>query len=158
LPTERVSKALIKVNEKTNVPFIAEKFSVEIENPGPTALYDQDIEILFDESLNSTKNIQVLPPYGKYTFEVTSPFSFLGGKTPNTIAVRTAGSIVRVPTSKNKVIIYSLLIFFLIVFSVIIFILYKLKGKKVVAFIKNLKTKLKSKYDRVFSKSKKDKS
>ena len=73
---------------------------------------NQDVEILFDKNLNLTKNIQALPPYGKYTFEITSPFSFLGGKTPNTITVRIAGNSIEIPTSKNIVIVYSLLIFF----------------------------------------------
>jgi transglutaminase-like putative cysteine protease len=127
LPEERVSHPQISVETQKGIPLLGSKMKISIKNPGPAALYDLTPQVFFDKVPQTRETIQVLPPYSSTTLSAVVPFSFLGNKTPDSVTVMVAESLITVPTFKKQVIIYNLLALSLVLFAVIIFILIRLK-------------------------------
>lgn len=135
LPKEKTSKPEIKVEVNNSLPFMHTQISVFIKNPGPTALYDLEPAIYFDEVLAEKTIIPVLLPYATYEFKSQIPFSFLGAKTPEKIVATTANTEVQIPSNKAQVIIYNLLAIFFALSIVIAFVVVKVKK---ISFVKVL--------------------
>ncbi|HJX59624.1 MAG TPA: transglutaminase domain-containing protein [Patescibacteria group bacterium] len=127
LPEERISHPEITVVPQRGIPFFGSKLAVNIKNPGPVALYDLQPHIYFDNKLSSKTIIEVLPPYASTKIQVVVPFSFLAKDTPNLVKIVAADKEISVPTFKNQVIIYNLIIVFVVLAAVIIFVLIRLK-------------------------------
>ncbi|MBU0572089.1 transglutaminase family protein [Patescibacteria group bacterium] len=138
LPKEKISKPEINVSVKNSLPFMDTQVSAIIKNPGPTALYNLEPAIYFDEILAERTIVPVLPPYASYEFKSRIPFSFLGTNTPEKVVVTAADTKVQIPSNKTQVIIYNLLAIF-IAFSLIIAVVV-VKIKKI-SFVK-VKNKL----------------
>lgn len=119
LPDIRASKPIIKATVTTPLPFIGGKVMVEIENPGPTALYEKSLKTYFDGEYEADFLIDSLYPFTSTTIEVPVPYSFLGKDTPDKITIAIDGSVVSVPTKKDRIIIYNLLVIFVILFIIL---------------------------------------
>ena len=153
LPEERISKPEINAKVKNSIPFTHTQISVIIKNPGPTALYNLEPAIFFDEILAERTVIPVLPPYASYEFKSRIPFSFLGTKTPEKVVVVAGNTEVQIPSNKNQVIIYNLLAIFFVFSLIITVVVVKIKN---ITFT-NVKNKLKSIPERFkFNKNKED--
>lgn len=149
LPETRTSHPEISVATSKFMPFSSSKMTVTLKNSGPIALYELAPQVLFDNQLHSKSAIEVLPPYANSTFTIKVPFSFLGRATPDTVTIVAADRQLTVPTFKNQVIIYNLLVlFFLFAFvMLVIFLRFKkikleeLKARivKMIARFKNAK-------------------
>jgi hypothetical protein len=100
---------------------------VIIKNPGPTALYNLEPAIYYDEVLAERTIIPVLPPYASYEFKSQIPFSFLGTKTPEQVVVVAANTKVQIPSNKTQVIIYNLLAIFFVFSLIITVVVIKIK-------------------------------
>jgi len=146
LPEERISKPEINAKVKNSIPFTHTQISVTIKNPGPTALYNLEPAIFFDEILAERTIIPVLPPYASYEFKSRIPFSFLGAKTPEKVVVVAGSTEVQIPSNKTQVIIYNLLAIFF-AFSLIIAVVV-IKIKKITF------TKTKEKFLMIFARLK----
>jgi hypothetical protein len=127
LPKERISKPEINAKVKNSLPFMHTQISVTIKNPGPTALYNLEPAIYFDEILAERTIIPVLLPYASYEFKSHIPFSFLGTKTPEKIVVIVGDTEVQIPSNKTQVIIYNLLAIFFVFSFIIAVVVIKIK-------------------------------
>ena len=152
LPEERVSHPQISVETQKGIPFLGSKMKISIKNPGPVALYDLTPQVYFDKIPQNKEAIQVLPPYSSTVLSTVVPFSFLGNKTPDSVTVMVAESLITVPAFKKQVIIYNLLALSLLLFGVIIFILIRLKKLRL-EFIKGRFVKIIQKIKNVRFKS-----
>lgn len=152
LPKERVSKPEINAQVNNNIPFMHTQISVVINNPGPTALYDLEPAIFFDGILAERTIISALPPYASYEFKSRIPFSFLGTKTPEKIAIVAGDTEVQIPSNKTQVIIYNLLAIFFIFSLIIAVVVIKIKKITFVNVKKrlfNIPVRFKGKKDKV---------
>ena len=136
LPKERISKPEINAKVKNSLPFMHTQISVVIKNPGPTALYNLEPAIYFDEILAERTIIPALLPYASYEFKSHIPFSFLGTKTPEKVVVIAGDTEVQIPSNKTQVIIYNLLAIFFVFSLIIAVVVIKIK-KITFAKVKN---------------------
>ena len=113
LPTETNNSIEINVTNQRPVFPINSRLKVRVKNNGTVAHYNLTPLVSFDNEIYQTENIEALPPFGTYDFEISVPFSFLGRHTPANILITVADSEVSIPTFKSWVIIYNLLIIFL---------------------------------------------
>jgi len=127
LPEERTSHPQIKVGSQRIIPFFGTLFSLSIENPGLTALYNLKPTVLFDNEVKSTQTIEVLPPFAQEKMEVKIPFNFLGKGVPEKAFVEIQDQKTELPTYKIQVIISSLAVIFVLIIILTLGILIKLK-------------------------------
>lgn len=134
---ERNPKVKIVSEVEKFIPFSPQKILVTIENTGVAASYNLTPQIFFDNKLVESKSIKVLPPYGKFSFAVSVPFSFLGRSTPNIIKITASEEKLEIQSAKSEVIIYNLASIFLISLIITLGLLLKL-GKIKIPKIKKL--------------------
>ncbi len=127
LPVERNSTPNLYIHVIRNIPFFSFIYSVKIENPGPTALYNLYPTVYFDNKEQNRDYIGVLPPYSSDIFNVTVPFSILGKDTPDIVKIVVENSHVSIPTNKTQVVINSLLILFILFLVILLLVLIRLK-------------------------------
>jgi len=137
LPLERSPKIQIVSEIEKFIPFTSQKISVSIENTGVSASYNLTPQVFFDNKLVETKNIPELAPYGKFSFALKVPFSFLGRNTPNIIKITASEEKLEIQSAKVEVIIYNLASIFLISLILTLITLSKL-GKIKIPKIKKL--------------------
>ncbi|MCX6706042.1 MAG: transglutaminase family protein [Candidatus Woesebacteria bacterium] len=137
LPLDRNPKIKIVSEVEKFIPFAHQKIMISIENTGVAASYNLNVQMFFDNKLIETKNIQALPPYGKFSFTIKVPFSFLGKNTPNIIKITASDEKLEIQSAKAEVIIYNLASIFLISLVITLGILFKL-GKIKIPKIKKL--------------------
>ncbi len=137
LPIERSPKITIVSEVEKLIPFMPQKILVTITNTGVSASYNLTPQIFFDNKLVESKNIQVLPPYGNFSFSLKIPFSFLGRNTPNIVRITASDEKLEIQGAKVEVIIYNLASIFLISLILTLVILIKL-GKIKIPKIKKL--------------------
>lgn len=131
----------ITASKTSFIPFLASELNIKIFNSSPSALYNLMPTIYFDKKVNETLSIQILPPFSTSELKTKIPFSFLGRNTPDIVTISVAGSELNVPTNKNQVIIYNLLIIFGFLAIIILIILFRLKKISIsrsVQYIKNV--------------------
>ncbi len=117
----------LKAETKRALPFLGSLYSVEVRNPGPSAIYSLYPTVFFDGVQKNRDFISVLPPYSHTQVEVNVPFSLLGKDTPDTIKIAADGSQIEIPTNKMQVVAASLLVLFMIFSVIVILVLIKLK-------------------------------
>ncbi len=137
LPLERYPKINIISEVEKFIPFVPQKVLINIENSGVAAIYNLTPQVFFDNKLIETKYVPVLTPYGKFSFSIKIPFSFLGRNTPNIIKITASDEKLEIQSAKVEVIIYNLASIFLISLILTLVILIKL-GKIKIPKIKKL--------------------
>lgn len=125
LPKELKSDPEILVETKPMLPIGPTRLAITIKNPGPLAIYRLVPKVLFDNKVVETGFATVIPPYGKYEMLALIPFSFLGRKTPNEVKIEALDKTVIVPSIKNQVIIYNLIILSLLLGGAVFIVLVK---------------------------------
>lgn len=150
LPETRDTKPLISVQPQRNIPFLNLIYKVSIYNPGPSGLYSLYPTVYFDNKEASRDFTEALPPYSKYEFNLSVPFSILGKNTPSMVKISVDGTELSLPTNKNQVIINSLMALFAFFALIIIGILIKLKR---IPF-GHLFAKIRLLYEKTFGKAK----
>jgi len=141
LPVVRDPVLKITYQKDKLIPFLSQKVHIKINNLGPVAYYNFQSNILFDEQINSTKNIEVLVPFSSYDYDIVIPQSILGTKTPSKITVTAGTSSLEILTSKKEMIIFDLCIIFfafVILLLCILFKLGKIKYRPIIGWAKNL--------------------
>lgn len=128
LPAERNSKIKIDAYLEGWIPLVSNKLDVVITNPGPSALYNIQPRVFFDNKEVATiTNVDVLLPFQTHKTYVDIPFSFLATKTPDKVKVLVGIEEVTVSTNKTQVVIYNLLFIFLVVILLVLTIMIRLK-------------------------------
>jgi transglutaminase-like putative cysteine protease len=132
LPVDRNAKIEVENTILSQIPFSDEIISAKIKNNGPVAIYDQNIELKFDNQKESTiQKIDVLPPYGYHVFKFSIPYSFLGQKTPLKAQILINSSkLSEFKTYKTFVTISNLLMLCLFALFVISMVYLKFKDGK----------------------------
>ena len=138
LPIERSPKINIVSQVEKLIPFTSQTIQITIENTGSAAIYNLAPQIYFDTKLVETKDISILPPYGKFKFSLKIPFSFLGRNTPNILKIIASDQKLEIKSAKTEVIIYNLASIFLISLILTLFILIKLGKIKIPKFKKHV--------------------
>jgi len=116
------------VAEVTNkLPFSGVGLKVIIENPGPTAIYDESLTVHFDGELAVNKKIDSIPPYAKFEVPVDVPYGFMASKVPENININFSSKSTTVPTNKNQLIITNLSAIFIIIIAIVSVIIIKIK-------------------------------
>ena len=144
LPEIRFSSVQILGEFSQNIPFINSKVSANIINPGPSAIYNLKPTIYFDENLNQSDLIEVLPPYAISTLKLIVPFSLLGTKTPDVVKITAGTAELSLKTNKTRVVVEGLLFLAILLFIVMVVLLVRLKRIKI-NFITSIFGSLKSK-------------
>ena len=132
LPDEKTSSPEIRL-VANKMSFGGKTFKVEIENPGPVAIYDTSYNTYFDNVPQSKNNIDILLPYSSYEALITVPFSFLAKETPSFVTIEVAGSKVNAPINKTQILTIQLLLIFIGI--IVLIMAFYLRIKKM-----NLKT------------------
>lgn len=156
LPEKRNSEVQLSIGEKRNIPFLAQKFMVQVNNPGPGALNNLDVGVYFDQNLQQSIKLPILIPFSSYEFEIAVPFSFLGSATPHNVTIKAGSSFVEVATAKNLVIIYSLGLFSIFLIALLVFLLIRTKRVQIVSFLAKIGSRFKNKSEQTTSKSNED--
>jgi len=138
LPKLRTSLPSIMLSKTKTIPFFDTKMKANIYNSGPSALYDVDIKVYFDDEISDSYMIDEILPYSSHESDIFIPFSLLGKNTPKKVTYSVSGSDVEAPAGKTFVIIYNLLVILVIVSAIIVYILVKL-GKIKLRFFKRNK-------------------
>lgn len=71
----------ISISQGAGLPFGGIRLLAKIENPGPTALYDQKVELFYGNEKKHESIIPVLLPYESRTMEFTLPYAVFSGQT-----------------------------------------------------------------------------
>ncbi|MGD8744231.1 MAG: transglutaminase domain-containing protein [Candidatus Woesebacteria bacterium] len=125
-PEERFNKAHIKASLVSN--FFNNHIAVSVENPGPSALYDQKIDIYFDEALNSSIDNENLPPFSHNQYEIDLPFFLIGKNSPDNIKVKLSNQQLDIPVDKDRYLLI-FLVYISIFSTAILFIFLRRIGK-----------------------------
>jgi len=139
LPEVRKSDLQIDAELTKKTGLLGSKLSVEIYNPGPTAVYNLEPEIDFDREKVFSKEYKVILPYSKKVFEVNVPFSFLGRKTASNISIIVASKIKTIRGNKIADTIISIIVLLLILFISSLIILKKYQKIKISQIFAKLK-------------------
>ena len=134
LPEKRNSSIKLNYDLVRNIPFTSSLYEIEVENEGPSALYNFKPTIIFDDKIYEEKYIEVLPPFGKTYFKISIPYSILGRNTPSKAEVIVLDSILDLKTYKNRVITDSLFVLSILVILIVIFLIIRLKPKIIFRF------------------------
>lgn len=126
LPEVRAPKIILDYNLGKFKPFFNQKLNLEIANDGNEANETTQVQIYFDRQLVKEEYLGLLPPYASKNISLEIPFSFFGRQTPKQIKVKTLNKEIIIPTFKNQVILYNLLLIFLVLVLTILLILIKL--------------------------------
>lgn len=112
---------------------------VKIKNPGPTSLYYLKPIVFFDNKLEKTEEeIDILPPFARYEFEIEIPFSFLAYTLPEEVIVNLGSFQAKYKTQKSTVMLYNTSILLLLIALIILFLFVRFKKitfKKIKAYI-----------------------
>ncbi len=139
LPAPKETSVKIEARPPSALPFVGSSIDILITNPGPGALYNLAPTISFDGKVVSKGSIDVLPPFAKREVSVSIPFSFLAQKYPSTVSILVAGQNLTLPTYKNQVIIYDLILIFLIFAIIVGFVFVRAKKISLKAIILKLR-------------------
>ena len=112
------------------IPQILADWPVKLKNVGTSALYNQKIEVYFDNVKYKDFEVPVLPPYAYYEIPIEIPYTFLGRKTPNEVTIVTANQRKVITTKKSIIIISNLVVVLFCIFSIVLIIYLKLRQKK----------------------------
>ncbi|HKC04901.1 MAG TPA: transglutaminase domain-containing protein [Patescibacteria group bacterium] len=127
LPQVRNSIPRISASVIRNIPFFSFIYSIKIENPGPSALYNLYPTVYFDNKQENRNFISLMPPYSSKGFNITVPFSLLAKDTPDRVRINVEGSELSISTNKTQVLINSLLILFALFIIILLLVLIRLK-------------------------------
>jgi len=119
LPEKKSSNPEIRLVPK-KMSLGGRTFNIEIQNPGPVAIYDTSYNLYFDDKLKSKQNIEILLPFSSYETQITVPFSFLAKETPSSITAEIAGSRVSAPINKTQILAIQLLLIFVALIGIIL--------------------------------------
>lgn len=132
IPEFEVNPLNIDVNQQTRSIF-GTKIVVDIQNPGPTAIYDKKIQIMYDNQSEIEKDIDVLLPFNEQRIEFVIPYGILGSKMPENVTINIGDYSHRITTNKQNKVTRDIAILTTIVImifgSAVIIYLYKKRKK-----------------------------
>ncbi len=139
LPLLRKQTLAIFPTEKERLPLLSRTVLVKIENESPFAVYDQQVEVMFNNEIVKSENIKVLPPASNYETIISVPVGFLGTRTPTLIKVKAGENEITIPNNKANTVVLQLAIVGLVLFFAIAFSHSKLLGGFLAALKSNAK-------------------
>jgi len=127
LPEILQNTPIISIKQKTSLPFQGLKLVAEIENIGPSALYNQSLELFFDGKKEYENMISTILPYEKKTLEFTMPYGFLGRSMPSRAEVVVGGGFGEFQTNRNpgQIRDISALVLAIVFFSFGVYVIFK---------------------------------
>ena len=150
LPEKRTSNLEIYASFSKTPGIVGKNLNIIIKNPGPSAIYNSNAEVYFDKNLSDRKEIDILPPFSQFEFQIYMPYGILGSKAPETVQIISSGQTLEISTNKNQIITYNLSILLIILMSFLILIIFRLKRINLwtlaVNSINKIKTKLNAKF------------
>jgi transglutaminase-like putative cysteine protease len=109
--TERPSSKInIDVNQRTTLPFQGIKLVAEIKNPGPSALYNQNIDLFFEGQSQFQRTLNVILPFETRALEFTIPYGFFGTKMPTDVKLLVGTETYDYKTSKKPAVVRDIVV------------------------------------------------
>jgi transglutaminase-like putative cysteine protease len=102
LPQTIKQSPVINISQRTNLPFQGLVLVAQIENPGPSALFSQKVELFYDEDKKYEDVLPQLLPFEKKTMEFSVPYGLVGNAMPEKALLIIGGSSESFKTSKNQ--------------------------------------------------------
>ncbi len=130
---EQKNTPKITISQHTSLPFQGVRLIAKIENSGLTALYDQKVELSYDEQVKLETEIPLLLPYEIRTMEFTLPYGFFGDSTPNKAVLLVGGTGSSFSPDKNPATardVVAIVVFIVVGFSIIIISRKKKNARK----------------------------
>jgi len=148
LSDTRNSIPSLTASTKRSIPFFGSLYSIDIYNPGPTAIYSLYPTVYLDNVQKNRDFIAVLPPFSHTKTQVEVPFSLLGKSTPDKIKIVADGAQIEIPTNKIQIIILSLLVLFILFSIIMVAVLFRLKKITFKPFLGKIAVAVKNLYDK----------
>ncbi len=132
LPTNRTANIQIQTKILTQLPFSNEIVGVKIINAGATAVYNENFQVVFDNTKPvMAQKVDVIPPFGYFETKVTIPYSFLGQKTPTKVELAIDGNTKsEIGTYKTFLVVSNLLMLSLFIFFIVFLVYLKFHDAK----------------------------
>jgi hypothetical protein len=125
LPEIRNSKPEISVETKGSIPLLGSSTVISFYNPGPSALYNQEIKIFYDDRVAYREDVTAMPPFSHKEVKLNMPLGLFAQKIPSHVLVSFGNYKTKAPTHKSTAIIVNLAILLLLIFIFVIIILIK---------------------------------
>ncbi len=126
LPDVRVSVPQVVITVAKPLPFTRVSGKVEILNPGKVAIYNENLNVSFDNNpIIKNKTLLIIPPYSKYDYDLEIPYGILGSKLPEEIHVNLNKADATAPVEKRKIIITNISIVALLICLGLIIVINK---------------------------------
>lgn len=157
LPIDTKESLLILANIPYNKLATKIPLTISIHNEGSTAVYDRNIYVYNDNELIQSYFIDFIPPFGKQIIEEDVNYGLFGTNAPENITVVMGDIETNVPTNKNDVLVFHLLVLSGFVSSLVILIFLRTRPKiniDVVKYVSKIKNSLMSKYNKIKERNK----
>ncbi len=101
LPEEKIPNITLKTQQASKIPIGNTKFTLYIKSNGPSALYNQNLNIYFDQRQKDKIAIESLLPMQTFKYSFTVPYGLTGKKAPGEIRLEYAKEVLVISTNKN---------------------------------------------------------
>lgn len=132
------NKVKIEAKVVKIIPLVKYKLVVKMINFGQSAIYNERLNIFFDENLKYDESIESVLPFSEKTIELDMPFSLLGRKAPEKISVYYHNSSTSLKGIKKETIIRNTIILFSLIAIILTYSVLRLGLLKNLAFLKKM--------------------
>jgi len=105
LPEDRNERIALEMVGARTLPFFDGAVDIVVKNVGSVAVYNEEVDVLFDDQKELTLPITSLPPFSEKRVRVSVPIGFLGREMPSEIAATHKEQRVTLYSGKQTVII-----------------------------------------------------
>ncbi len=129
LPEIKEPTVQLTINKKDGISLKNVYYEVTLYNPGPTALYNQNLELIQDGNKSIFNTVEVLPPFKTHKMTIKIPMGILERYAPKEISVYFAGSGASILPNTLGFNLVIVTLIFILIFSITAFLFWKLKRK-----------------------------
>lgn len=110
LPENRNTIPEISTKSNGGMFLLPLTYNITVKNNGPSALYNQTLNIDAGKKNDQSFQVQVLPPYSVKNYKYSPKYGLMGSGLPETVNITLANEEVKVSTFKTNIIISNLAI------------------------------------------------
>ncbi len=127
LPDNKEPVIQLNLRKKDGLNFRNISYRATLYNPGPAALYNQNINLIIDGKRSIYDTIDILPPFMSREVVIKTPVGFLGSRTPHEIKLYFAGSEASIEPNTSGLILVTITAIFLAILAATAFLFWKFK-------------------------------
>lgn len=128
---QEILETSITPEKLISIPLLSNTWKVTVHNNGNTALYNQELLVYFDSSVEKRIPISVLLPHSSFSFSISDTSSILSPQYPQIIRVSLSDEVI-VVSEKRTLIVRTLLqlLFVVIFFLAVIALVYTIYRRR----------------------------